>query len=534
MRSKGSAETSAPKTRWLWDAAIYLVAAAFFVLPRGGVFENDLFFHIAFGDWILGGGPMSGNPEWMYGPFENQNWINTLAPAEVIFALIYQFGGWTAIGLIRDLAIPALLLTIWFALTRWMPAALTVKTPDPQRLAFFAAPIITFAVSSAMTVRPQTWSYVLVPVLIAYTVRAARTGRLPNAFVVAGATWIWTCWHGYGLLVAPMLALGLLAHHVGAFFVSQARGADRTKTAFYGLLKASPAVFLALLATTLTPAGIGMYTSAAALKAAALGNVSEWQPVTLTEPLGLVLVGVTVAYLGALWLDGRKGRWRTPEIRAELIGEILILVAVLAVFTSAMRTAVLATLIVLLITAHRAITATTRPEEKIEIIKGEEIPAARWTAVRSAVLVIAVAASVSIYPTLATPGIDETRQPMDFINKIVKMPGERHVFVQYDSASAMMFAAQQAKANVKVSLDSRVDKYGHDIVDNHLSLDVKFEEEWWAPYESTSDAILHTHSALAKELIAQGWTQKGLLNGFTPDNDGITWVWLVAPDRLDR
>lgn len=529
MKLTKRTDAIARPTRWVWDAAIYLLAAAFFILPRGGVFENDLFFHIAFGQWMLDGGSMSGNPEWLYGPFENQNWINTLAPSEVIFALIYQVGGWTAVGLIRDLAIPALLLTVWFALTRWMPAPQSIKTPDPQRLAFFAAPIITFAVASAMTVRPQTWSYVLVPLLIAVATKAARTGRLPNPLLVAPLTWLWTCWHGYGLLVAPMLALGLLAHHIGRFATSQVRLADRAKNAFLGLLKASPAVFAALVATLFTPAGVGIYTSAATIKKAALGTVSEWQPITLEDPLGLVLVGVTIAHLGALWLDGRKGRWRTPEIRAELLGELVILAAVLAVFTSAMRTAVLATLIVLLLTAHRAITATTRPGAKVEIAKGEEIPAERWTGVRSIAIGVSLIAAAVMHPMFATPGIDNTRQPMDLISQIVKMPGERHVFVQYDSASAMMFAAQQANANVKVSLDSRVDKFGHDIVDNHLSLDVKFEQEWWAPYASTTDAILHTHSALAKKLISRGWTQRGTLNGFTPDNESITWVWLVSP-----
>lgn len=528
---KRAADARARPARWIWDAAIYLLAAGFFIWPRGGVFENDLFFHIAFGQWMLEGGSTAGNPDWLYGPYGNGNWINTLAPSEVIFALIYQLGGWTAVGLIRDLAIPALLLTSWFTLTRWMPAARTEKTPDAQRLAFFAAPIIVFAVVGAMTVRPQTWSYVLVPVLIAVAVRTARSGRTLNPIFVGLATWVWTCWHGYGLLVAPMLLLALLAHHSGLWVTSGASVGDRTRTALRGLLKASPAVFTALLATLLTPAGIGIYTSAGAIKEAARGTVTEWEPVSPTEPLGMILIAMTGAYLLALWLDGRKGRIKDKAIAGELIAEALIVLGILAVFSTVMRTAVLALLIVMIFVAHRAITAVTRPGAKVEIAAGEEIPSRHWTTVRNTLIIVSVTASALLYPQFATPGVDGTRQPLSIIEQIVGMPGERKVFIQYDSASAMMFAAQQADADVKVSLDSRVDKFGNKIVDNHLSLDVKFEESSWAPYSSSTDAVIFSHSALAKELVARGWKQEAALNGLTPDSEPITWLWLTAPGK---
>jgi hypothetical protein len=198
---------------FIWSALVPIIIGLSFFLNHKDVFENDVFLHTVLGKWILAGGSINGSPEWTYGPYQ-PGWINTMAVPEVVFATLYNWAGWGGLALVSILAVPAFLTTMWIAMTKSGPRPAASRNQAVTAVPVIAMTILAFLLQAVISVRPQAWSMVIVPIVTLAMIRIIHTGRFPKILPTVLGTWVMSNWHGYALLIAPAFAVAGVIHVV--------------------------------------------------------------------------------------------------------------------------------------------------------------------------------------------------------------------------------------------------------------------------------------------------------------------------------
>jgi hypothetical protein len=509
----------------VWSVVPWLFGFALVVVGVRDVFEGDLFFHLRLGEWMLAAGGAAGDPAWLYGPNRGSAWVNTMAPAEVLLALAYRAGGWGAVQLLQALAAPAMLAALCVAAAALAPRMLSGRSPWPARAVTVFVVAFAVAVAGPLTVRPQTVSLVAVVLLMVAVYRVAATGRFPRVVPAVVLTWLWVCWHGYGVLVVPFLLLGAFARLVSVVATTPSGRWRAAAASTAGLVRRGWLVSAVGLAVTfLTPAGAGLWGSVAAVREAAGAIITEWQPVVVSD-----LLMAWAALPLAVWLVSAAGSWMRGSRRRGaarlLVAEGVLVVVLVAFGFTSLRSLLLAAVALAVVAVVRlARFAALWPGRDFS---GERLPAG-WLglAVKVATVAVSVGALLVLSPQV---GVDERRVPTALFTEVAGVPGPQRVLTHWDVASPLPFL--HPSSEIVTATDGRADYFGADVLLDYVTL-VEAGEGWesvWEKYSGTTDVVLRDTQGLLDELAARGWSVGGRQSVENEDGSLVSYVWLRAP-----
>ncbi len=266
----------------LWAfLAVALPVLASVIAPMSTV---DLAYQLRAGDEILAGGAIPSVDTWTFTiagrPWTDQQWL-----AQVLFHLVEAAGGWTGLVLFRALLTAATFAGVFGALLR-------------SGLATRSAALLTLGAllvaAPAMAMRPQLLGMACFGMLL--FLLASRKRHLGYRVAIVSVVVLWANVHG-SFFLAPIL--------VGLAWIDDLFRRRPQATATLLLLVA------ATLATFVTPCGPMVWSYALRLSAdpEVTTRVSEWQPTSVREPIGLLFFASLLAVIAVLARSGQPIRW---------------------------------------------------------------------------------------------------------------------------------------------------------------------------------------------------------------------------------
>lgn len=517
---------------WVWSILPFaFTGAATYAWAGLKVSESDAFLHLRLGLWMLKGGPPSGDPSWTYGTHLDE-WHNTMAAPEVIFALLYQTLGWGGIALVGLIPMAIATVCAWFALAQVAPRAAAVKGPGPARLVSLFSVAVLFMTPLWMTVRPMSMSFAVTPLFAVALVRIVNTGTFPSLKLLFPLVWLWACWHGYGMLTVPLLLGAAIAHIVGSFVAAGEgehrreglRALQRIKRQWYVLA----GVFVA---TLLTPAGPGLWLSGFRIKRAAATVIIEWLPTSVTSTPGWIVLVLLAAWVGAVILTMFSVKTAlNAGLRRSIATEFVFIVGTTTVLYGTIRTSALLALVLIVVAGNRLMrTPFFRDARPFRWEKWNPAPLAlvlRW--------MLPVAGVVVLIAGMTQSGVKDNEVPLKLYAAMTPTmkahPSDHRIFIDYNiSSTAQLFLPK----GVKVSLDGRTDRYGGQALIDYLDMTngVKNWDRTLAQdYPGTTDMVLSSSAPLVSLLEKEGWTIQYTQTGSREWERKDNWLWMTAPN----
>lgn len=351
-------------------------------LPVG---DSDVFWHLKLGEQALRGyfalpEAVSGlswtAPAW---PGSSDQWLG-----QSLLALAYDGGGWRGITALRAVLVALLVGLIVHVAIRERPAR-----PLGAVLAAFPAIVLSRFV---WTERPELFGFVCFALLI-ILLRAARSGSRPATYAVPPLLILWANLHG-SFALGAILALGVF---VEGAIAQPARRREYTVSAA-----------AALLATLLTPAGLGAWTAPGFHLLHPPRSIQEWSVPDVTTLPGLLFF----AAIAATFVVAFFARTRAPR-------EAVVLLPVLFVSLIATRQTPLFTIAAVPFLAAYGGEAVTELAAMLRLPLPRMTPVARRpgqlidaAALAAASVVLAIAAATGTaapdltgYPVAALPAL---------------------------------------------------------------------------------------------------------------------------------
>lgn len=263
--------------------------------------DPDMFWHLTSGAWMLDHGQILGR----------DIYSTTMAGApysvgqslgEITFAVLYRFGGWMAIDLLRGVLV---------GIATFFTARIVLRfQPHPG---WAIAPIIATVLISKFLWgdRPQLFSFALFPFFLD-TLLAVRLGAHRRVWLLIPVMLVWANLHG-GFVAGLALA---------AVFVIEAWLARSSQRRVLTL-----AAVAMVITSLITPSGLAAFSFAASYAGSASAVVEE-RPTDITSPAGLVFAALLLgALLLALVVDPRafEARSRFPILWTGLVVSFTVL-----------------------------------------------------------------------------------------------------------------------------------------------------------------------------------------------------------------
>lgn len=269
--------------------------AAFSVSLLQGMLDPDLFWHIRAGQDILEKGKIAVEDSWNY-LYGGKVWVNQQWLVEIILALLFKNGGFTAIFIFKGLIAAGAAFFIYKSAEGEMPS-----------LSLLAAAVITALIARYFLMRTQLVSFLLLAALVFLLEKYRPSTRLIPMLALFA---VWADIHaffGLGLMTIGM--------HAGASALS-----DLIREKKFGVIFGKEnvisfaAVPLCVLATFANPFGIKIWQTAGSLFSQRQETlVSEWLPVwkypLASNMIFFVYFGILV-FLGVIFWD----RIRLPHL----------------------------------------------------------------------------------------------------------------------------------------------------------------------------------------------------------------------------
>lgn len=382
-----------------------------------------------------------------------EDWFPTAWLVEVMYAGVVEAAGWGGIAALRLVLAAAFFLL----LGRYVYSAFS------PHVAALVLGVSGLPVAWVLQDRPQTFSLVLVALVLPHVARALSDDQLPRWWLVVLMTWFWANLHGLWVIVPALLMLLALI-----------RAIERRDTWW----KAAGLAVVSAAAAALTPVGPKLLVSGVGVGRAA-GEIAEWGPTTLAGPhvWGLVLA------VGALLVLGLAG-YRAPA------RHVLFVLAVSAYGMWASRNAAFAGL--LLTPALGAALEWLLPRH----LSSLHVP--KW-AVLGATPALAVAAVGSFAVNAGVP--DEL--PRSLASRLAAEKADVRVVAEYNVAG---YLREFGGDGVRVSIDGRSDRYGADVILRHRDM-LDGLRGWRARLDRLDPdfVVVHRRSPVREMLTADNW-----------------------------
>jgi hypothetical protein len=421
------------------------------------LWDVDVYWHLLIGRELLERGTVTGlGNAWALAG--DRDWATTQWLSEVVLVAFHALAGWSGILALRQLLVAGLLLAIAVAIL-------------PARPARVAAPVYAVATLPLWSVfaqeRPQTISLLFVTLLGAWLSQALSGRRLPNPWLVIGATILWANIHGSWVLAPAVFLL-----------VAVAWWSDRPRSPSV-IRKPLLLAGVTLLAGCVTPLGPrGLVVAVLFRERAAF--VVEWAHADFVTGPGLALL----ALLGILGLAWARSSEQVPR------GEVLVAFAVLTFAVLANRNLAPAVLLIAPLVAARG--SVTWPE-RYEASPRESRLLSRISA---AIVACGLAASLGIIG-VADPLA--RAEALTIAGALGERRGETRVLNAYDISGVIAYFGG---AGTQLTIDGRADRYPREYTEAyHRALAL---QPGWEEFLEDADpdvAVLPTDSPLVGELV---------------------------------
>jgi hypothetical protein len=242
--------------------------------------NTDSYFHLRFGAEFLH--HWSLREPGSVSTFATRSWLPTQWLPEVGMAQMEAWFGLAGVAWLFGVQLVSLALGLYVVARRWV-APLT---------AGLLVVVALVASSSGLSMRPQTWSFLLVAITTAAWFRTREDGRL--RWWLVPLTWLWAMVHGMWPLA---IGIGLVA--IAGLALDRPAGRPSTGGA---LLVPG----LSAVAAALTPVGPQLY-GAVLVVGSRRQYFSEWSTPDFTRPSVVVLGAFVVLTVVVMARQGRRG-----------------------------------------------------------------------------------------------------------------------------------------------------------------------------------------------------------------------------------
>jgi hypothetical protein len=463
---------------------LLLAGVVALLLPlRGGIGPirdiNDLYWHILYGQEILGGTPVvDAGHGWSFAPVAD-TWVSTQWLAEVLFGKLEALGGLQAMLVYRavmDVATLALL------------AAVTVVR-RPTRAGVWLFTLGALAVTFTVQERSQQVTFLLAPLVGWWAHRLWREGRLPQWWIVLPLTVVWANMHGGWVILPATLGLAAVARLLDHGW--------RDRVGALGIVIAAAAG----AASCISPSGFDNALAMVRFSSSTV-LITEWQAVTPWNLAAAPLVLLTVTAVIA---------WARGVVRPSR-GELLLVLALVLFGLVAWRDVTPAVLLLCPVVTGTVARAMGEADPTTE----------RPRLARTALALGVLGAVIALTLSMRQDPVTDPAVPTHLIDQIAATSADQRVLNTFNlSGPVLWFGGRPPK--VTVAVDGRADRYGGDFINRYNN--TLFARPGWEQQVDQLDptaALLRTDEALAGVLVAQrGWVEVG--------TEG-EYVLLHAPD----
>lgn len=448
------------------------------MLTAGPLRDVDVFWHVRVGGELLQGVSIyEVGRDWSFAPVPD-HWVSTQWIVEILFSWLNTLWGWNGLIGYRVLTTALAIAVLGWSVFRGRHREANRVWASLTVFLFGAFTLMLFSQE-----RPQQISFVLMPVVGYWWLRAMRDGEVPRWWGLLILTAIWANCHGLWIMLPVALFLALMGR-----LWDYGRG-DR---AIKPLIVATIA---SLVGGCITP--IGPLNLLTPLRfAATTSKIQEWQPTKFIEPTSYCLVAVALLLIIA-WAFGKSRPSR---------GEVLFGLLIMLFSASAERNIMPAILLLAPLAAWRLSVAFRGPKRR-------EAPEGLVTIAKPATYVFAaLAVLVIVFVTVTSIPIPAGKKPLSLVQSIALMPHDQNVLNGYDiSGLVLWYARPEVSQNfVRVGIDGRADRYGAAYIDQYLDM-IDGKEGWQKTLDelAPSVALLPVDEPLPDLLKDRGWLEVG-------------------------
>ena len=513
-------------SRWTYFLAPLFILPLIVIPLLKPVWENDIFLHNQMGKEILAHHRLGGNPNWLYGSAtQDKGWVTTMMVPEVLMYLIYHFLGLIGFTVIELLAGLALIPIMFFSINHLAPKPLSIGS---IRVGATVGSLLIVLYSFYITPRPQMISLLIFPVVCLWLIKMATDGVAPKLIPATLLVMIWSWFHGYSLLVAPLLFVAALSYILGTYLTEKLFGGELTRKALTQILDQWKIFIFLAFAPLVNPIGYKYWVASLHIRRASINIVSEWKTPSLNDKNLLMILSIM-----ALWLAVALYHWFSinkveipliikQKILLSFTREALLIIGSTIVLIQSRRTALLLFLLLSLILIRRAMLAFNDSGEKTSD---------RWKSGNSKrlaySLTILIVSALILTSTLGASSLgklSEDKVPLRIYSAMNKVPGEHRVLISYNISSTLI----PYVSNARVSIDGRIDKFGPSgaygyfaCITNGIGC-VKMLKF----YSDSTDAVLNSNDRVVSILESRGWKIRLMVK-----SGAINYLWLKAPKQ---
>ncbi|MEI6621965.1 MAG: hypothetical protein WCP28_08670 [Actinomycetes bacterium] len=465
---------------WVWPGLLVGIALAAGALgtTAGPLRDVDVFWHVRLGNELLAGVSIYDvGRDWSYAPVD-QPWVSTQWMIEILFSLLNTLFGWAGLVGYRAVTTAVALGTLVWAC---FPRARTVPTRTWSALVAFGLAVFTLLIFSQE--RPQQISFILLPLVGLWWLRATRDGVAPRWWAMLLLAAIWANCHGAWIMLPAALflaAAGRLMDH------------GKSDPALRPLIYA----FLAsVVGGCVTPIGPLNLLSPVRF-ASTTDQITEWAP---SNMIAVTTLGLTISavLLAIAWARGKSTPGR---------GEILYGVLIVLFGSAAARNVTPAVLMLAPLVAWRLGIAFAGPRI------GPAPVELRKVAKPSVAVVAVIGLFMTGFLVATTPIVTTETKPLDLVARIAAAPAPQRVLNGYDISGLVLYYARPevSRSLVRVGIDGRADRYGSAYINRYL--DMERGRPGWEDTVSELNptvALLPDRDALIPLLKARGWQING-------------------------
>lgn len=460
---------------WVWLAALIVATMSIGAIAAtiGPLRDIDLYWHIRLGEELLDGVSIyNAGRDWSFAPVEYA-WVSTQWITELIFAGLYNLAGFEGLILFRTVTTMLTILTLSLVIFR--------QTRVWAALVVLPLPILTLLIFAQE--RPQQVSFVILPIVGYWWLRAVRDGVAPRWWVLLPLAAFWANSHGLWVMLPIALALA---------FLGRLLDHGRTDPALRPL---AIGTIVSVIGGAITP--VGPLNLLAPIRfAGTTSHIKEWEPTNFIYPASY---GLSLMLLIAVIAWGR-GRVRPPR------SEVLFTVAIALFAASASRNICAAVLLLAPVIAWRLSTSFAGP-------KPRPIPDGLRTVVKPYALAASTLAVImaGVVVAISVP-LPAGSAPTGLIGEIANNPAQTRVLNSYNAGGLVLWFARPdvSEAFVQVGIDGRADRYGAAYIQEYLAMQ-RGTPGWERTVARLEPdvALLADDEALVPLLQSQGWQVMG-------------------------
>jgi hypothetical protein len=411
--------------------ALLLGAAAGLVAATQPIADTDLFWHLATGREALAHGIVRTDVfSWTVNgsPVSTDQWLG-----QVFLWSAYSLADWRGVAILRIALVVALV-----ALVAWNAGA---SRPRPLALVLGAMP--AFVLTRVLWVdRPELLGLVAFAALLV-ALRAGRAGD-DRALIAAVATLvIWANVHGsFALGVAVALAV-----------CAEGALSDAKRRRSYALCAAG-----AVVASVLTPAGLGTWTAPGIHLLSPPRDIQEWNVIDLRSPLGIGYALVLAAVFACAFTGPRLGS-----------RELVILIPIAALSLTAARQAPLLAIAAAPMFAERASLLLARATETLSFLRSstprtpslgrDGVPRGAGALGRAGSLSVAAALALALVAFAIAPSAPDLRSFPT--TALASLPNRDATLARYEWGGFLIWSG------VPVFVDGRLTPYTSGVLDDY-------------------------------------------------------------------